>query len=776
MTLRVAGSVLLMSLLLTLLSQSVAAQPQQDIAFAGEPVWQVLAEYQAQGYEILYSTGLVSARLKFPNSTPAGTTLAHLEQALLSVGLGLKDDADGLRIIRAPARDTAPTTAKHPRVVAAALPSIEELVVVSSRYAVKDDQLHKRTVDLELVEAVPRLGEDPIRIASYFPGMAGNGTSAKPYIRGGAQDELLVMFNNLELLEPFHLRDFQSVFSSFNPSVIDHIDVYTGGFPVRYGDRMSGVMDINPTSDFGEGRGEVSLSLLNTTAMLYGQQASGKGEWLLSARRGNLDIVTKEINSTVGEPSYNDAVMQYRYALSPETELDIGAIYYSDDIEFRDFDEDGEIASSRYRNLYAWAQLHTAINPQLHSATVLYWGRISHRRTGLLLDLELDNGEGMLDDDRSFSVMSLAQTFEYVANEQWYFELGGRLNYQRGSYDYRASIRRGVFADLLDNTLEQDRLVRFKPSGVSGGVYAMLRYKPGASLSLEGGLRWDVQDYPSTTEQQVSPRLSVRWHFNARTDLFLSLGRFHQPEGIHELQIGDGIEEFQQVQYADHYIAGLQHAFGGSGWSIRTETFYKLFRDPKRRFENLFNPLVLLPELAADRVEVAPSRGRAHGYELSLSYQGERSHAWFSYSHVEVEDRIQGRWEPRIWDQGHSLSAGFSYQHGGWGIGVAAVWHEGWRTTHIPTYLAEDEMLNLQRNDRRLKDYFSLDLQISRTWQRGHHKITAFLELTNAFNRHNVGGIEYDVEEDEDIGGFNLTPQDETLLPLVPSLGVRWQF
>ena len=93
--------------------------------------------------------------------------------------------------------------------------TLEEMVVVSSRYAVRDTRTRSQFIDLELLDSLPRLGEDPIRLTNYLPGMATVGVSAKPHIRGGSQDEVLVLFNNLELLEPFHLRDFQSIFFEF---------------------------------------------------------------------------------------------------------------------------------------------------------------------------------------------------------------------------------------------------------------------------------------------------------------------------------------------------------------------------------------------------------------------------------------------------------------------------------------------------------------------------------------------------------------------------------
>ena len=465
------------------------------IVFQDRPVVEVLLDFQQLGYGVLYSTGVVRPSLQFISEPPAGPAIDRLAQALSAIGLALHhDEGQNYRITRGaePQSNTLKgrvldantgavlvgvqveidgqiyttdekgqfqlvvnklpqaITVSHngylPQTVATPalideirlLPklSMEELVVVSSRYAINRAHEADNVQDLTLFNSVPRLGEDPLRITNHLPGMASLGLSAKPHIRGGLQDEVLILFNNLELLEPFHLKDFQSIFSSFNPSVIGATDVYTGGYPARYGDRMSGVMDIDTAQEIGPRHGELSLSLFNTTALFNGSLNDNRGYWFLSARRGNLDIVTKEINPSLGRPSYSDALGQLRYELDAQTELDIGFILYNDDIKLKEFDVDGEIAESRYENVYFWTQLHRSWSPRWDGSTLLYYGSINHRRDGFLFDEDLDNGEATVDDARDFSLWSLAQHLRYTHSQSLYAEFGVELSYQRGKYDY----------------------------------------------------------------------------------------------------------------------------------------------------------------------------------------------------------------------------------------------------------------------------------------------------------------------------------------------------
>ena len=67
---------------------------------------------------------------------------------------------------------------------------------------------------------------------------------------------------------PFHLKDFQGAFSTIDPAVVSAMHVYTGGFPVAFGDRMSGVVDIDPLMPDAPAYRELSLSFFNSSALI----------------------------------------------------------------------------------------------------------------------------------------------------------------------------------------------------------------------------------------------------------------------------------------------------------------------------------------------------------------------------------------------------------------------------------------------------------------------------------------------------------------------------
>jgi len=658
-------------------------------------------------------------------------------------------------------------------------PSIEEVVVVSSRYTLHGaDSPSQHTLDSRAISDMPELGEDVVRVTNHLPGAASVGVSAKPYIRGGLDDETLILFNNVELLEPFHLRDFQNVFASFNPSLIDSVDVYTGGFPARFGDRMSGVMDIRPAAAPDGLRAEVMVSLLTAAASGAGSTNDGRGHWALSARRGNLDFVLDQVDRSTGNPEYTDYYASFGYELSPATEVEAGLIAYDDDVLLKDVDNgDGELGESHYDNVYAWTQLHRTWSEVSRSTTLLSYGNIRHRRNGFINDEDPEEGSSTLDEDKSFDVFSFAHRQYLELSRSLVLELGGRLDYQSGSYDSVAVVSRGALGEIVGAPIDQYRDVRSRPDGTSGGLYASARIRPIDPLTLELGARFDWQDYGENLDRQLSPRFSARYDLNRTTHLRASAGRFYQPQRITELQAADGVSRFQAPQYADHFILGIDREFPAQGLSVRLEGFYKDIRDPKLRFENLFNPWILVPEIASDRVPIEPEKARARGLELSLTYEpGGQFNSWASYSYASSDDRVNGQWQPRSWDQTHSLSTGFIWTPGNWALSMSLLWHSGWRTTRLPGQLPMDTPADLTRNGDELPDFVSLDARIARTWQFNRQSLTVFAEVTNLLDLTNVGAYEYDIEEDDAAGIYLISPERFPLLPRVPSIGIRWSF
>lgn len=97
---------------------------------------------------------------------------------------------------------------------------------------------------------------------------SGNEMSSQYNVRGGTYDENLVYINGIEVYRPQLVSSGQQEgLSIINPDMVGAVSFSTGGFPARYGDKMSSVLDITyrqPESF----EGAASLSLMGGSLTL----------------------------------------------------------------------------------------------------------------------------------------------------------------------------------------------------------------------------------------------------------------------------------------------------------------------------------------------------------------------------------------------------------------------------------------------------------------------------------------------------------------------------
>jgi outer membrane receptor protein involved in Fe transport len=734
-----------------------------------------LAEFiealRAEGHSVIYSSGLVDPDQRL---SVEAVDIATLERELDSLGLAL-EFRDGVWLIVRGESDPAGSDTAKAEVVT---PTLETVIVTGSvhRLPYIGATASAFTFSPEDLALVPVLGSDAIRATLRLPGVSSVGVSAKPRIRGGLQDELLVLQDGVELLEPFHLADYHSAYSGIDYHTIESLDVYTGGFPSRYGYRMSGVMDISNQWEEDDYDTDVGLSTFSSfvhTRGEWGQQVPTR--WLLSYRQGDLTDLTDYIDTRSGDPKYKDAAARLSAQLTETLGMSGGLVWAEDDIEFED---EEERASAEIDNTYAWVGAHWRAADTLAGRFTLSWLDFERDRQQASFEEDEEDPDkgGFLAHRQAVERWALRNDWSAIrGNSRW--EFGWQAEYSRADYRHRSRIDRGEIAEILGTEAEIERDIREEPEGWSGGTYAQLELAVTDRLTLQPSLRWDVQDYyhHQGSEQQWSPRLGLAYWLSDASLVRLSVGRFHQQEGIQELQVIDGVTRFFEPQYSDQAVAGLH--WQGVDAELVAEIYYKRYRDQKGRFENIFNPFVLLPEMEPDRVPLWPDKAEAKGFDLDGRITlGESLQGHLRYSYMDARDRISGEWVDRRWSQRHTVNTGLVWQGSDWSVSLALTWHSGWRTSRMPAFVPEDTVVPVEAvlNNAELDDYVSLDLGARKFWEFSRARVEIYADIINVTDHRNLAGIDFDIEEVE--GGYELFPDDETLLGRVPSVGITLSF
>jgi hypothetical protein len=660
--------------------------------------------------------------------------------------------------------------------------TLATVVVTPGSYGVMDQRLALRqTLSRDQLRAAPQIGEDLFRSVSRLPGVAASDFSAAFHVRGGANDEVYASLDGLELIEPFHLKDFDGAMSIIDVAAVEGLDLVTGGFDARIGNRLTGVMTMR-TVDPPPGSArqtELALTLSTVRASSSGTFSGDRGGWQLSARRGFLEYALRAAGEEDDlHPTYYDVLAKTSYHLGDHATVALHVLHAGDALTYQDAPDKPRLESA-YASSYAWATADAELRAGLSIATVASVGRLTWDRRGTRVS-RYDGAQDLrVADERSLRLAALRQDWRWAPTTRAMLSFGGELQHGDASYAYDRLDRQLRVSSGAIVPFEVRATSTLEPNGVASGAYATLRLQPLRALTTETGLRLDAQSW--THERQVSPRVAAALALTSRTTLRVAWGRYSQPQALYQLQVQDGRTVFDRAELAEHRVAGIEHQ-ASHNLALRMEVYERKLPRLRPRWTSVDNSIDVFPEIEPDRRLFAPASGRARGIELLVSRSPARRVAWTaSYALARATDDV-GIQIPRTLDQRHTVALDLTWRPSTvWRLGAAWSFHTGWPTTGF-TYAIDTlasgqvtvERLYGERNAERMAAYHRLDLRASRDFDVRGSRLSAFVDVFNVYDRDNPRG--YDPRTIESNGRVSFEKGVDTLIPRLPSFGLSWRF
>lgn len=666
------------------------------------------------------------------------------------------------------------------------LPVAEERIdVVSERSRILGEGLSTLTLEGRQVSVLPHLAEDVIRGVSLLPGTARRELSARPRLRGGRADEVMVRLDGLEIVEPYHLQDFDGALSILSPAVIGSLELHSGDYSVARGDRMSGVLELTTVEPDWRRRTEVSMTPVSLHGSSSGNLAGDRGRWLTSLRAGSLELALK-LADEAENPRFWDAFGKFERQMGRRHDLRGNLLHSDDRLNFTEREEDGtrERFNTSYLSTYVWLTHLSVLRSELFVETRGSFTRTERDRRGGEAG---GKRELSVRDERALDMAGVEQEWGWHPGPRHEIEWGFSGRFLDARYDYAAEL---ALSDPLARIRHQppdDGQFRRRFRGSQYALYAADHLKPSPALSLDLGLRLDgntvIDDEPLT-----SPRFNLAYALGAGSQLRFAWGHFTQSQRLYELQVEDGETRFSPSERAEQVILGFEHAFGAGvagrpPLSLRLELYQRRIHDPRRRFENLFEPLNLVPELAADRVRIAPQSSVARGVEVFLrGAAGRRLDYFVSYTRATSRDRLASGEVPRGDEQPDALRFDLNFRAPRqWNVNLAGTYHAGWPTTALTARLEQGAggtqivpVLGPLYGER-LPPYRRLDLRLSRrfAWRSGTLRLS--FDLRNLTGARNVRGFAFSFEPQPD-GQVRVVREAKHWPGLLPSFGISWTF
>src|SRR5690625_2914344 len=672
----------------------------------------------------------------------------------------------------------------------------EELAEVIVQASSLREKFHSSNTSVESIDArdaqiIPALfGEvDIIKTLQLKPGiLSGSEGNSDLYVRGGNSDQNLVLLDGVNIYNPNHLFGF---FSTFNNDALHSVDIYKGGFPAKYGGRLSSVIDVQTkTPNNKKLSGAGGLGLISSRLLLEGPLFSENISFLISGRRTYVDVFTEMVNKRRQNNENHNPIPQYRFydlngklsaRLSPSDLLTfsgyMGADVFGFENEMFNLDFD-------WGNRAGTVEWSHSFSKRLFSKKTLFATVYNYLILSDMEDFHFDLGSRIRDRGFKWDLTYDSPRGHFIqAGAQWVdpqFRLG--------------RIKAGSIADDYDFTSGTD------PSGQEWSVFAGDQFSPLESVKLNLGLRYSGFNSDSQTYHRLEPRIALNAILNGRWSLKSSYARMSQ--FVH-LVSNTGFSlptdlwypttEKVKPQRSDQVVVGMNYLINSS-LMLTNEYYYKSM---DHQIELKDHAQIFSNDNLED--EFTFGKGYAYGTELGIEKTAGPITGWIGYTLAWVrrggfEDLEGGRYFPPRYDRRNDISVVSTYSlNDNWSFSATFVYGTGDKAW-LPAgriYLQDIDRLNSfpvvpvyqTRNTVTLPSYHRMDLSIVRSFEAswGSHDLN--LSFYNLYNRRNPYFLYLDAEMKNLLeNGDNLevpvkiTARQVSLFPILPSISWNFKF
>ena len=752
-------------------------------------------------YDAARGVGTVTNRYGFYSLTlPTGLTAIAARYA------GYRADTLAL-VLR---RDTTVTVRLVPGDVAVAE------VVVEGRRAPIEETTRMSTIEVPVAQMrrLPAIfGEvDVLKTLQLLPGVQeGVEGSSGIYVRGGGPDQNLILLDGVPVYNAFHLFGFFSVFPA---DAIHQVELTKGGFPARYGGRLSSVVDIALKEGSRERVGASGSVGLIASHLTVEGPLGRRTAFVASGRRTYLDLLVKPFLPDTTQAGYRfyDGTVKVNHDINARHRV-YASLYTGDDRFHVDASEGrtepgfgrpsvrttetttGGLAWGNVTGALRW---NWAVTPRLFVNTTLTTSRYRFQvRAGARTDEAVGTAPS-----------STVNRF-FVRYTSGIDDLGARID-----ADYRPSpahyVRAGLHATrhvftpgaFVINASGGERidtsLAAARTQAPEIDLYAEDDVRVGPRLKVNVGLRGSLFRVEGRSYVSAQPRVSARW-LAGGTAIKASFATMQQH--LHLLSsAGVGLP-------IDLWVPATRRVPPQRAWQVavgvaRTVRGVELSAEAyTKRMRGLVNyregALFAFPGGDWQRLVVSGGDGWARGVEVFAQKSAGRTTGWIGYTLASTDRRFDdingGARFPYRYDRRHDVSAVVTHDLSR-AFDVSATWVYG---TGVAATLARQQFAAAPPappttssgdaltyygavNSFRMPAYHRLDLSVQWTRTRGRRERVWSLSVYNAYNRKNpfyatVGREETSAPDGTRTLGRTVL-RGYALFPAIPSLAYRFSF
>jgi hypothetical protein len=661
--------------------------------------------------------------------------------------------------------------------------NLNEVVVLADKKLEEKAEIGRVNIPMSTVRTLPSITGEPDILKAYqlMPGVQmGAENNDGLYVRGGSPDQNLFLLDDVPLYNVSHLGGF---FSVFDPSMVKSVDLYKGGFPARYGGRISSVVDVrSKDGNLYESKGEIALGLISGKIFLEGPLKKGESSYALSYRNCNFGIysylynLSQGLNYTEGY-YFNDINFKTNLKLSQSDRLFVGFYTGEDNIYYKEKDTKVEIVNIKYsgQSELKWGNTAGSVrwlhvfNDGIFDNTTLAYTNYRYINQSQSSAVSLTDNSKISDD---YQNQSGTDDFQIKNDAEIPFDnLTIRFGIAAGSHSYIPGL---VTYSQTTSTSSSDSSasgssIRLNAVDLYG--YTEFDYKISDKLSTNAGFRTGFYAVNNTSFPVFEPRVVLNYLFLPSFSIKGSYSNMHQ--NIHLLTNSNGglptdiwVPSTKNIkpESSDQFSVGFAHTTA-KDYELSIELYSKKIHNLIEYKEGIL--LYNGSQNWQEKLETGGT-GNVKGIELLIRKMKGRLTGWIGYTLSsntrKFENLNQGKEFPYVYDQTHNFSIVGNFKITD-KVTLSATWvyHTGncvtlpsanyqlynydyYDSTNKNRY-TEVEIYS-DKNGYRLPDYHRLDIGLNRSKQLKKGIRNWSINVYNAYNQQNAYYLFYKKADD----------------------------
>lgn len=667
------------------------------------------------------------------------------------------------------------------------------VTVTASRKGAIQNRTQMSSIDLpvETIKSLPAfLGEvDVMKAIQLLPGIqAGTEGSSGIYVRGGGPDQNLVLLDGVPVYNVSHLFGF---FSVFNADALNSVEVMKGGFPARYGGRLSSVIDIRmKEGNKNEFHGEGAVGLVASRLTLEGPIGKKKNiSYMISGRRTYIDLIARPLIKAQSEDGM--IVGYYFYDLNGKINFRLGDkdhIYFSgyfgnDKFYEKDRFEDGFektkiSAGLKWGNATAVARWNHEFNSKLFGNLTFHFSRYNF---DIFADEKSENASSneryLLKYFSGIRDWSARYDIDFLPSPSHFVKAG----ISAVSHYYKPG---AIQSKINSDDYNEDTLIKYQfISARELDAYIEDDIRISDKLKTNIGVHYTGFSVNRQYFHSIQPRVSLRYLLHPELSVKASYVQMNQY--IHLLtNVGIGLPTDLWVpvtkkippQLAHQYAAGVAYTYKKS-YEISLEGYYKSMKNVIEYAEGA--SYLNATSNWEDKVETG--KGWSYGAEFFIQKKKGKTTGMLGYTlswtRRKFDNINNGRTFAYRYDRRHDLKAAIVHKVSN-RIELSAEWIYGTgQAVTLPTevYLGnggEEVEVYDNRNDFRMKNYHRFDISAKFSKKKKWGERAWVFGVYNLYNRQNPFYIYRDYEY---VTGKVVFKQ-VSLFPIIPSISYQFKF